>query len=65
MFKAWNDASESICYNLTCLSVSDPVVAHGDRWSVPADGDAGGGGVKHLQVCGSVRDCGGGGGDQI
>lgn len=38
--------------------MSDPVVAHSDRWSVPADSDAGGGGVKHFQICGSIRDCG-------
>lgn len=36
--------------------MSDPVVAHSDRGGVPADGDAGGGRVKHLQVCGSIRD---------
>lgn len=28
----------------TCLSVGDPVVPHGDRGGVPADGDAGGAG---------------------
>ena len=38
--------------------MSDPVVAHSDRWGVPADGDAGGGGVQHFQVCGSIRDWG-------
>lgn len=36
--------------------MSDPVVAHSDRWSVPADGDAGGGRVEHFKVCGSIRD---------
>lgn len=50
-----------IGYTLTChLSVGDPVVAHSDRWSIPADGDAGRGGFQHFQICGSVRDCGGG-----
>lgn len=29
---------------LTCLSMSDPVVAHSDGRGVPEDSDAGGGG---------------------
>lgn len=32
-------------HELTCLPVSDPVVAHSDGWCVPAHGDAGGRGV--------------------
>lgn len=38
--------------------MSDPVVAHSDRRGVPADRDAGGGGVKDFQICWSIRDCG-------
>lgn len=36
--------------------MSDSVVAHSDGWSVPAHSDAGGAGVQHFQVCGSIRD---------
>lgn len=43
-------------HELTRLPVSDPVVAHGDGWCVPAHGDAGGRGVQNFQVCGSVGD---------
>lgn len=43
-------------HELTRLPVSDPVVAHGDGWCVPAHGDAGGCGVQNFQVCGSVGD---------
>lgn len=36
--------------------MGDAIIAHSYRRGVPADGDAGGGGVQHLQVGGSIRD---------
>ena len=40
----------------TCAAIGDPVVLHGDRGGVPANGDGGGCGRCDLQVSGSIRD---------
>lgn len=41
---------------LTRLSMCDPVVAHSNRWRVPADCDASWGGVQYFQICWRIRD---------
>lgn len=40
----------------TCLSIGDPVVAHGDTRCIPLDHHTVGGGGDHLQVSRNIRN---------